>query len=120
MSKNLNLPLEGLEDAAALADVAAQAAAKLGVADEAKMRRVGRLTRAARGAVKVGKGAAAAGAGVSAATGLSVAATSAAGITTGLAHAGAIVGGGMAAGPAVLAGAPAYLGASAINRLAFA
>lgn len=62
---------------------------------------------------------AAGGAAVSAATGLSVAATSGAGITSGLAAAGSIVGGGMAAGPAVLAAGPAYAGAKIINSTFF-
>jgi hypothetical protein len=59
------------------------------------------------------------GAGVSAATGLTVAATSGAGITSGLAAAGSVVGGGMAMGPAVLAAGPAYAGAKIINETLF-
>lgn len=62
---------------------------------------------------------AAAGAAVSAATGLSVAATSGAGITSGLAAAGGVVGGGMAAAPAVLAAGPAYAGAKILNNTLF-
>jgi hypothetical protein len=61
----------------------------------------------------------AAGAAVSAATGLTVAATSGAGITSGLAAAGSVVGGGMAMGPAVLAAGPAYAGAKIINETLF-
>jgi hypothetical protein len=61
----------------------------------------------------------AAGAAFSAATGLTVAATSGAGITSGLAAAGGVVGGGMAMGPAVLAAGPAYAGAKIINDTLF-
>lgn len=61
----------------------------------------------------------AAGAAFSAATGLTVAATSGAGITSGLAAAGSVVGGGMAMGPAVLAAGPAYAGAKIINETLF-
>jgi len=56
---------------------------------------------------------------ISAATSLSVAATSGAGITSGLAAAGSVVGGGMAAGPAVLAVGPAYLGVKIMNETLF-
>src|SRR5687767_13732077 len=71
------------------------------------------------GAKKVGESAAAASAAVSAATGLTVAATSGAGITSGLAAAGSVVGGGMAMGPAVLAGGPAYIATQALNCTVF-
>lgn len=53
------------------------------------------------------------------ATGLSVAATSGAGIATGLSAAGGIVGGGMAMGPVVLAGGPSYLAAQGFNHTLF-
>src|SRR4028118_1991210 len=62
---------------------------------------------------------AAVGAAASAATGLTVAATSGAGITSGLAAAGGVVGGGMAAAPAVLAAGPAYAGAKIMNETLF-
>lgn len=55
------------------------------------------------------------GAVVSVATSLTVAATSGAGITSGLAAAGNIVGGGMAVGPVVLAAGPTYAGV-ALNQ----
>lgn len=71
----------------------------------------------AKGAKAIGATAVAGSAAVSAATGVSVAATSGAGIASGLAAAGSI--GGMAAGPAALAVAPAYLGTKAINSLMF-
>lgn len=48
-----------------------------------------------------------------------MAATSGAGITSGLAAADGVVGGGMAAGPAVLAAGPAYAGARIINNTLF-
>jgi hypothetical protein len=67
----------------------------------------------------VAESGAAVGAAVSAATGLSVAATSGAGITSGLAAAGGVVGGGMAAAPAVLAAGPAYAGAKIMNETLF-
>ncbi|MDS3859591.1 hypothetical protein RIF25_02095 [Thermosynechococcaceae cyanobacterium BACA0444] len=59
------------------------------------------------------------GAAVSTATGLTVAATSGAGIASGLAAAGTVVVGGMAMGPAVLAAGPAYAGAKIINETLF-
>jgi len=68
---------------------------------------------------KVAKTVAAGGAALTAATGLQVAATSGAGIASGLAAAGGIVGGGMAAGPAVLSGGPASLVAFGLNTTVF-
>jgi hypothetical protein len=72
-----------------------------------------------RGAQTVGKTVLAGGAAVSAASGLTVAATSGAGIASGLAAAGGLVGGGMAVGPAVLAGGPAYLATKGLNATVF-
>jgi len=72
-----------------------------------------------KGATKLAKSTVAAGAAVVSATGLTVAATSGAGIASGLAAAGGIVGGGMAAGPAVLAGGPAYLATKGLNSTFF-
>jgi hypothetical protein len=72
-----------------------------------------------KGARNVADSTLAAGAAVVSATGLTVAATSGAGIASGLAAAGGIVGGGMAAGPAVLAGGPAYLATKALNSTFF-
>lgn len=74
---------------------------------------------AVQGATKLTKSTVAAGAAVVGATGLTVAATSGAGIASGLAAAGGIVGGGMAAGPAVLAGGPAYLATKGLNSTVF-
>ena len=75
-----------------------------------------RNIKVAKEVIKTGT---AAGAAVSAATGLTVAATSGAGITSGLAAAGSVVGGGLAMGPAVLAAGPAYAGAKIINETLF-
>ncbi len=72
-----------------------------------------------KGSVAIGKTVIGAGAAVSAATGLTVAATSGAGITSGLAAAGGLVGGGMATGPVVLAAAPAYLASTGLNNTIF-
>jgi hypothetical protein len=72
-----------------------------------------------KGSVAIGKTVVGAGAAVSAATGLTVAATSGAGITSGLAAAGGLVGGGMATGPVVLAAAPAYLASTGLNNTVF-
>lgn len=80
---------------------------------------VGNAISASEGAVKVGKTVAAGSAAVLSATGLTVAATSGAGIASGLAAAGGVVGGGMAVGPAVLAGGPAYLAAQGLNQTLF-
>ena len=76
----------------------------------------GNTVKTAKAVVESG---AALGAAASAATGLSVAATSGAGITSGLAAAGGVVGGGMALAPAVLAAGPAYLGAKIMNETLF-
>lgn len=113
-----DLDLDDATSALAAASVAAHAAEKLGVS----LGEPGRLaTRVAttNGALKVGKTVVAIGAAVASATGLTVAATSGAGIASGLAAAGGIVGGGMAVGPAVLAGGPAYLAAQGFNNTVF-
>lgn len=99
------------------ASVAAAAAEKVGILKGGA--RVPQNLATAGGAVRVGKTALAGGAAVASATGLTVAATSGAGIASGLAAAGGVVGGGMAAGPAVLAGGPAYLAAKGLNSTLF-
>lgn len=69
--------------------------------------------------VDVAQTTAAVGAGVTSAGALTVAATSGAGIASGLAGAGSIVGGGMAAGPAVLAAGPVALASIAMDKYVF-
>jgi hypothetical protein len=109
---------DGVDDAVGAAGAAAVIAGACGVRADA-LRRLNRGIANARVVLKVGKTAAATGAAISTATGLTVAATSGAGIASGLAAAGGIVGGGMAAGPVVLAGGPAALAAMVLNATAF-
>lgn len=73
----------------------------------------------ANDAQKIGTSILAGGAAVATATSLSVAATSGAGIASGLAAAGSIVGGGMAAGPMAIAAGPAFLAVKTINNTLF-
>ncbi|GEM_PF-759318 len=76
--------------------------------------------KSANGVIKTGTSILAGGSAVAAASCLTVAATSGAGIATGLAAAGSVVGGGMAAGPVAIAAGPTYLGVQAVNRIFFA
>ena len=112
------LDLDDATSALAAVSIAAQAVEKLGVTVGEPGKLATRVA-ATNGTLKVVKTVVAGGAAVASATGLTVAATSGAGIASGLAAAGGIVGGGMAVGPAVLAGGPAYLAAQGFNNTLF-
>ncbi|WP_206741465.1 hypothetical protein [Hyphomonas chukchiensis] len=115
----LELNLSDMSDGLAVANVSLGITEKLGVKIGDTKKHASQI-EAAKGAIETGTTILAGGAAVVTATGLTVAATSGAGIASGLAAAGSIIGGGMAAGPAALAAGPTYLAAQALNKTVFA